>query len=192
MLNGRMSDIRLQQAQVNLEYWFGKGVNFQQRIIQITGPIEPGLFDKVDAAMTVLEEDSRKSITIRINSEGGAVYEAMAIVGRLTKSSCQIITEGYGAVWSAATLILACGDKVKMSQFCWWMYHSGSYGDTGTHGHMKQEVAQFDREHKLWAKWMTDLTDHKDAKFWYNLGMHKDEYFTADQLLEKGIIDEII
>ena len=104
MLNGRMSDIRLQQAQVNLEYWFGKGVNFQQRIIQITGPIEPGLFDKVDAAMTVLEEDSRKAITIRINSEGGAVYEAMAIVGRLTKSSCQIITEGYGAVWSAATL----------------------------------------------------------------------------------------
>ena len=192
MLNGRMSDIRLQQAQTNLEYWFDKGVNFQQRIIQITGPIEPGLFNRIDAAMTILEEDSRKSITIRINSEGGSVYEATAVVGRLTKSHCKIITEGYGAVFSAATLILACGDKVKMSQYCWWMHHSGSYGNTGTHARMKQEVEQFDKEHKLWARWMVDLTDYKDAKFWYQLGMSKDEYFTADQLFEKGIIDEII
>ena len=188
-----MSDIRLQQAQVNLEYWFEKGVNFQQRVIQITGEIEQGLFDKIDAAMTILEEDSRKSITIRINSEGGVIYEAMAIVGRLTKSHCKIITEGYGAVWSAATLILSCGDKVKMSNYCWWMYHSGSYGDSkGTHAQMRQEVQQFDKEHKLWAKWMVDFTQYKDAKFWYQLGMNKDEYFTPQELLEKGIIDEII
>ena len=88
--------------------------------------------------------------------------------------------------------ILACGDKVKMSQYCWWMYHSGSYGDTGTHAHMKREVEQFDKEHKLWARWMVDLTEYKDDKFWYQLGMHKDEYFTADELFVKGIIDEII
>ena len=190
-LSGKTSELRIQQVALNLEYWFSKGVNFQDRIIQITGPIKEDLFDFIDAAMTVLEE-SRKSVTVRINSEGGHVYEAMAVVGRLKSSPCRIITEGYGAVWSAATLILAAGDKVRMSKYCWYMYHSGEYEIKGTHGQNRSEVEQYDKEHRLWANWMVDLTGYKDKRYWYGLGMSKDIYFTPEQLLEMEIIDEII
>ena len=72
------------------------------------------------------KERGEKAITIRLHSEGGSVYEALAIVGRIEKCKCQIITEGYGAIMSAATLILASGDKRRISRLAWFMVHESN------------------------------------------------------------------
>lgn len=176
---------------LRLEYSFDHGVNFRDRVIQITGPIGDAIFDHIDAALSELERQNKKSITIRINSPGGSVYDALAIVGRLTASPCRIITEGYGHVMSAAVLVLACGDKRRMSKFSWFMHHKSSYMVGGSHDDVVEEVQQMEREERFWARWMQEFSS-QDAKFWLSSVRKKNFYATAEECLKLGVIDELI
>ena len=104
-----------ERLELHLKYLFDQAINFKDRVITIDSDIDGELFAWIDAALTELESHSRKAITVRIRSEGGDVYKALAIIGRLKKSKCQIVTEGYGCIMSAATMILACGDIRRIS-----------------------------------------------------------------------------
>lgn len=184
-------DNKLTAAAIHLECIFDRGVNFKDRIITLTEEVDFPMFDIVDAALTEMENESRKTVTIRIHSGGGSVYEALAIVGRLKKSKCKIVTEGYGHTMSAATLILACGNVRKFSRFGWFMHHESQYFIEGKHSDHKDYVAQAEREEKQWAKFMAEFSK-KSEKFWLTEGSRKDAYFDAGQLLKLGVIDEII
>lgn len=176
---------------LQLEYLFDFGVNLKDRIITLTEEIEYPMFDILDAGLSLMEAASTKAITIRIKSVGGSSNDALAVVGRLKSSKCQIITEGYGEIMSAATLILACGDKRKISRCSWFMHHEASYAIEGRHSVMKNEVAQLEKEEKQWAKWMASFSK-KDEEFWYKKGIGVNAYFTPEELLRLGVIDEII
>lgn len=186
-----VSDAKVTQLGIHLETLFDRGVNFRDRIITLTGEVEEPMFDLVDAALSEMESDSRKAVTIRINSPGGSTYEALAIIGRLKASKCKIITEGYGHIMSAATLILACGDERRISTYSWFMTHEASYEVTGKHKEIKNTVAQVEREETQWAKWMEQFTK-KDEKFWKKVASDRDAYYSPEELLELGVIDEII
>lgn len=184
-------DNRLTHASMLLGYLFDYGVDFQRRIINLTGEIDKDMFNLLDAALTEMEAGSKSTITVKINSPGGEVYQAMAIVGRLRESKCNIITIGYGAVMSAATLILACGNKRKISTYSWFMHHESGYdlGET-SHSQAKAYVAQADKEEKSWAQWMAEFTS-KPIDFWLKNGIGTDVYFSAQQLLKLGVVDEL-
>lgn len=186
----KTADEQLTAKALQLEYLFEYGVDLVNRNIQITSDIDYPLFDFVDAGLTLMEADNSKSVTIKINSFGGSVYEALAIVGRMKKSKCKIITEGYGAVMSAATLILACGNKRRISEFSWFMYHEASYGGYDKHSVQKAYVKQTDRENLQWAKAMAQFSK-KDEEFWLNTGVSIDAYFDAFELMELGVVDEV-
>jgi ATP-dependent Clp protease protease subunit len=184
------SDAKLTHAAIILEYAF-QGVNFKERSIRLTGEIDEAHFDLVDSALTELESQGRKSVTIVINSPGGDMYQALAIIGRLKRSPCHIVTEGYGQIMSASTLILAAGDRRKISSYAFFMHHEASYGGDGRHSEMKNLIKQADKEDDKWCEWMASFTD-KDKKFWKTNGVGLDTYFTVEELLEFGVVDEII
>lgn len=192
-LNSNTStDNRLTHASMLLGYLFDYGVDFQRRVINLTGEVNGNMFNLVDAALTEMEAGSKSAITIKINSHGGEIYQAMAIVGRLRESKCHIVTVGYGAIMSAATLILACGDRRVASTFSWFMNHEQGYDIGQTrHSQAKAYVAQADREEKVWCQWMSDFTN-KSAQFWLKNGVGVDVYFSAAQLVELGVVDELI
>jgi len=172
---------------------FEWGVNFKNRIIEISEEIDDFTFSKVDAAITEMEAESKKTITIRINSQGGSVYDALAIVGRMRKSHCYIVTEGYGCIMSAATMILAAGTKRKVSELCWFMHHeSTADADLGSMrtAQLEAYAKQMRREEEQWARWMSEFTD-KPKEFWLDKGTHIDAYFEAPELIEMGVADEI-
>lgn len=192
----------LDHKKLKLEYSFEQGVDFDNRIIRLTGTIGTSSgpfdmedtfcnFDILDAALTEMEKSSEDPIIVRINSGGGSVYEALAMVGRIKASSCKIITEAYGHCMSAATLLLACGDERKVSKYCISMFHQSSYGIQGSHEEIKEEVAQMEREEKLWAKWISELST-KDERFWKNKVKKKNMYLTAEEMLSWGVVDAII
>lgn len=186
----RSADAKLTEKALHREYAFEWGLNSDKREIQLTGDIEPPMFDFLDAALTELEKESRKRVTIKINSHGGDVYEALAIVGRIRKSSCLIVTEGYGAIMSAATLVLACGDQRRLSRYSWYMWHEASYYVEGRHSSNKAMIIQAEREEKQWAKAM-EAFSNKSADFWLKKGRHVDAYFTPEELLKMNVIDEV-
>lgn len=185
-----LSENKINHLALHLEYLFERGVNFRNRVITITGEISDDTFSLIDSAMTELEAQSRKAVTVRINSGGGSVYDALAIVGRLKDSPCMVITEGYGCVMSAATVILASGDKRRISQYSWFMHHESVYEAEGRHSQMKALVKQSEREEEQWSQTMASFTK-KTASFWSKTGAHLDAYFSPNELLEFGVVDEV-
>jgi len=184
-------DSKLTQKAMLLSYQFDYGVNFEDRIIKLTGEINAEMFDLVDTALTELENLGKKDITIKINSPGGEAYQAMAIVGRMAESKCKIVTKGYGMVMSAATIILAAGTRRReMSRFGQFMWHECSYEIDGRHSHIKDAAVQVDLEERFWAKSMAKFTK-KTAKFWLEQGVRKDANFSPEQLLKLGVVDGI-
>lgn len=168
-----------------------ESINIKEREIQLTGIIGDDIcFEFVDAALTVLESQSRKGIKVKIYSTGGSVYEALAIVGRLTASHCQITTEGYGAIMSAATLILACGSKRRISQYTTFMHHESSYYLGGKHSEVREEIEQMEREEQLWAQWMEKFSA-LDAESWLKRARKKNWYLTAEECAKYKIVDEV-
>ena len=109
----------------------------------------------------------------------------------MRKSKCQIITEGYGKVMSAATLILAAGKKRRISELCWFMHHEMS-ADPGSLRASELDAynAQVQKEMMQLASWMSKFTK-KSRKFWLTQGTHIDVYFDAKQLVKFGVADEI-
>ncbi len=185
------TDNRLTHAQLMLGYMFEWGVDFQRRVINLTGDVDDSMYDILDVALTAMEAESKSTVTIKINSLGGDTYAAMAIVGRIRESTCYIVTKGYGAIMSAATLILAAGRRRMMSKFGWFMWHEASY-DPGydRHSNHKALIQQQEKEEKYWAKYMAEFTS-KNEKFWAENGVVKDAYFSAAQLLKMGVVDEL-
>lgn len=189
--NNASVDNKLAYASMVMNYAFEYGVNFDSRSITITGDIEHPLFETIDAALTILENEGKDSITIKIHSPGGDTYEALAIVARLRKSKCHIITEGYGHIMSAATLILACGNKRRLDKNAQFMWHEASY-ETGIKKVSQHEaqLLQIKKEEEIWAENMA-LYSNKNKKFWKDKGVGIDAYFNADELLKMGVIDEV-
>ena len=119
------------------------------------------------------------------------MYEASAIIGRIKNSKCRIITEAYGQACSGAALILASGDKRRISKYAWFMYHKMSYGTSGTHDEIKDFVNQAEREQKLLIKQLSEFSNRSE-EFWESKLLKKDYYLTPQQCLELELVDEVI
>lgn len=187
-----MKDSQVAAQELKYSSQFDRQVDFDNRVIRINGEIDDEEFNRIDAAMTIMEKDNNKQITVRINSYGGEIYSALAIVGRLKKNKgIQVVTEGYGKIMSAATLILACGDKRKISRFSWLMHHESNYSlDDDRHSNHKHFLRQMEKEDDKWCEFMEQFTN-KDKNFWKKVGVGKDRYFDPDELLDIGVVDEI-
>lgn len=175
---------------LRLDFAFHNAVNFTDRVVRLDGDLEDDCdFGLIDFALSEMERTSRKAITVRLKSYGGSVSEALAILGRFKRSKCQIRVEGYGVIMSAATILLAGADIRSLSKFATVMHHQSSYGVHGKHDDITLTVKQMEKEERIWASWMAEFTK-QDADFWYKKGK-KDFYFTAEEALELGMIDEI-
>lgn len=182
-------ELAMQAYEIQTDLAVKYGVDLASRIIQVVGEIDEDSFVRFDTALTLLEAGSKQTVTVKINSLGGSVYDALAIVGRIRNSKCQIITEAYGACMSASLLILACGKKRRMSSFAWAMHHEMSYELAGTHEQIKLAVAQAEREGTVWNTAMFALTN---CDIWETVGKQGNDYYlTPKQCKEHGVIDEI-
>ena len=181
----------IDKIDLNLKYAFENSINIKMRVIQLVGDIDSDMFKLVDTGITELERYNQKAITLRINSDGGSVLDALSIIGRIRSSKCRIIAEAYGSCQSAATLILAAANKRRISRYCVFMHHESSYELDGRHSTIRKEVQEMERREQVWAEYMSEFSD-KSMEFYLKEGVGVDSYWTPDQLLEFGIVDEVI
>ena len=176
---------------LELECLFDRGVDLERRIIWLFEPITDELAHFLDAALTELEAKGRSKITIRVKSEGGDVDAARAIVGRIKSCKRHVVTEGYGSIMSAAVLILAAGDSRRLSKFAVVMHHEASHYELeGKQSQIKHYIRQAEFEEAQWAYWMAEFSD-KSVEFWSKSGKTYDEYFTPQDCLDMGVVDEV-
>lgn len=164
--------------------------------IRIIGPIDEELYEDFVMKMDTLEISKKvnknKPLVIEITSEGGSPYIALAIVSRIRRCVFDVTTVGNGLVASAATLILACGDRRYMTQESWLMVHE----DTGAIEAPSVTQAKRDLRHKqnMEEQWNIILESKTklDREEWARLHAVGDTYLTPELCLEMGLIDEII
>lgn len=130
---------------------------------------------------------------MKVNSPGGSMYDGLAMFDLIQQEKMIIDCDIMGLSASmAAILPLACTGKIRASKNSTYMLHKPKGGISGSSSQMRNYAGQMDElEAKVKAivKTKTGLSDEV-VNGWFVEG--KDKYFTAEELLTVGLIDEII
>ena len=149
---------------------------------------------KILASREDLEDDA--DIEFFICSGGGSVNDMFSVYDlmQVVKANRDIATFGYGRVYSAAVLLLAAGTPGKryMAKNARMMIHHCSSNAAGTHPDIR---ANFDELKKVEDMMVEALAEHSALSVGeiYNImSRNTDEFFSAADALEMGLVDKII
>jgi len=160
------------------------------RVIKIVGEITDEGYLAFTRRLTQLEREGNKPVELEIISEGGDAYTALAYCDRMRNSPLEIHVKAFGLVASAAVLILAAGDKRSMGPHAWVMVHEDSGELVGNVTALEKAAKHMRRLETQWSCILGSLTKTSAAQ-WMHL--HSDEQFlSAQQCLELGLVDEIL
>ena len=165
----------------------------KERIIFLTGPVEDNVASLITAQLLFLEaENPKKEISMYINSPGGVVTSGMAIYDTMQFVRPSVSTLCIGQAASMGSLLLAAGEKGKRYALpnARIMVHQPSGGFQGQASdielHAKEILAMRERLNQVYSK-HTGQPVKEIAK-----ALDRDNFMTADNAKDFGIIDEVI
>lgn len=168
----------------------------KDRIIYLGEDVNATTSSLVVAQMLFLEsEDPDKEIYFYINSPGGSITDGMAIVDTMNYIKCPVSTVCVGMAASMGAVLLTAGEKGKRlampnSEI---MIHQPLIGGGGLQGQTTEIKIHADhlvRTREKLNKFLSERTGkpldviERDTE--------RDNYMTAQEALEYGLIDEII
>lgn len=157
-------------------------------------------FDEVNAAsvleaikfLDILEaEDLKKPITILFDSEGGNVYDGLALYDRMRICKSKITTIGLGLVASMAFVIFMGGDRRVATSHVRFLNHQTRAELRGKLTDIEIEQTETKVIEEMCIKIISERTSQtakrlrKDTKV-------GDKYIGAEEALRTGIIHEVI
>lgn len=166
------------------------GIDLDGRWIHLDDDVDDVSVGRVIKALQLMDRDTtEKPIRLLVNSFGGSVYDGLALYDAIRNCKSEIHTYGYGKIMSMAVHILIAGDKRYMSPRSTIMVHEISDFVYGQLEDIKIQVKEAERLERVLIDIFVERTNIKDRDYWEKL--KKETYFTADQSIEKGIINEI-
>lgn len=171
-------------------------IDFKDSVIylndDVTGTTLVDLMIKIRAILNNREEGNTDPINLIINSNGGDVYDMLGIIDYIETLDIKVNTICRGRAFSAAAVILACGTGTRMvsKRSCVMFHESSSYLD----GVKMSDMTAYINNLKLIEDDVCDVLAKRTKKpaDWWRQQQKTDLFLTANQLLEFGIIDEII
>lgn len=160
------------------------------RCIRIIGEISEGSFEDFSKRLNELESQSDKPVHVEVCSGGGLPEAALAFYSRIRLSKVDVYIYVYGHASSAASLIVAAGDKRFMTKEAWIMVHEENSEIEGDVKTFETEVEQMRRAENAWNDLLASRTK-TTARSWAGMN-HETTYLTAEECLELGLIDEIV
>ena len=168
----------------------------KNRIILINDTISDLTIDKVVMPLLQMDNDGTgKKITIYINTNGGSVYDGLCLCNIIEglKTETEIIVLGYA--YSMGSIILMSGKNNpnvirKCYPFSTALIHGGSAYVGGTASQVKDYFKFNEKFEKRIADFIvshTNLTEDDYAAI-----ERYEAYMDSDEMLEKGLVDEII
>lgn len=132
-------------------------------------------------------------VNLKINSPGGSIFEGIAIMSQMVTQEVFITGVVEGIAASMASVMLQGCHRRKMVKGTLLMVHQGAGGVFGSATQIRDYAELLDSLNKTIADIYARKTK-KEAKWilehWMAEG--KDTWFTAEQALKEGLIDEII
>jgi ATP-dependent Clp protease protease subunit len=135
-------------------------------------------------------EKKREPIKIYIDSWGGSLIDGFEIIDAIKASKTPVYTIVTGAAYSCGLMIAMAGHKRFAYPRSSFLMHEGSIGSEIQDAHKFKKYAEFYNvqldQMKQFIIEHSKITDEE-----YDKLSKDDNWFTADQALEKGFIDEI-
>lgn len=165
----------------------------KDRIVFLGGPIEENMANIIIAQLLFLEsEDTKKDITLYVNSPGGSVTATMAIIDTMNYIKPDVATVCVGMAASGGAWVLSSGKKGKRSALpnAEVMIHQPLGGIEGQATDIAITAEHILKTKKNLVAIMAKNTGKSEAQIEKDLD--RDFYMSADQAKNYGIIDEII
>jgi len=165
----------------------------REGIIFLGGPIDDDSANIVIAQLLFLQsEDSKKDIKLYINSPGGSVTAALAILDTMNHIKNDVSTVCVGLAASAGALLLSAGKKGKRfalpnSEI---MIHQPMGGAQGQASDIEINAKQILKIKAKLTKIMADNTGKSVSQI--EKDADRDYYMSAEEAKKYGIIDKII
>lgn len=165
----------------------------RDRIVMISGQIEPNMANIVVAQLLFLEsENPNAEISVYINSPGGDVSAGWAIMDTMQYIKSPVSTIGMGLVASMGSVLLAAGEKGKRfvlpnTQI---MIHQPLAGAEGQITDMEIRMTQYQKNKKTLIKQMAEFTGRKEKELFD--AMERDNWMTPEEAKDFGLIDEVL
>lgn len=182
-------------AYTRLEWATVSAMSATDAEIRIYGDIgedwwEPEESNTAKKMVEILDGISAEYITVRINSFGGQLVDALAIFNALRRHPAAVTVEIDGVAMSAASLIAMAGDTVRMAENAVLMIHAPLTYAYGNAEEMRRIAEMLD----TYAEAMSSAYARNDVTQADALALLRDgedHYYTAAEALEGGFIDEI-
>lgn len=176
-----------------LERQLSLQIDFSSNVIFLNSDIDDTtLTDLMIRVRALLDKPQRPEvINLMINSHGGDVIEALAIIDFIESLDVKVNVICRGKAHSAAAVILACGTGTRaVSRRSSVMFHQsynyaeGKFTDAQAYIQMSQRL-----ESEIYD--LLAARTRKDAAWWKD-NMKTDLFLTTEQLMEYGVIDAIL
>jgi ATP-dependent Clp protease protease subunit len=142
------------------------------------------------------EFEDDEDLEFFISSNGGSIGDMFAVYDlmRLVKKNRDIRTYGFGKVSSAAVVLLAAGTRGKrfISQNTRLMIHHCSAAESGPVPNLKTVYKEAAHVEEMMIRAMADNSNLSAGEIYNIFSKNTDEYFSAEEALEMGFVDEII
>ena len=134
--------------------------------------------------------EDRKPIKIFINTDGGELNTIMHVIDVIELSKTPVVTIALGKALSAGGYLLMAGHKRYVFKNTRCLIHDGIggfYGDIGKH----VDTMEFTkRQESVIRQFVLDKTNITEEE--YDSNYRRDWWLFSDEIVEKGIADEII
>jgi ATP-dependent Clp endopeptidase proteolytic subunit ClpP len=140
-----------------------------------------------------LDSTKEKVLTLYINSTGGDLYHAFALIDIMHNSQHPVRTIGLGAVMSAAFLIFACGTNGQRlaGKNTSFMIHQYSDSLVGKHHDLKATMRDGELCNQKMINLLKEATGLAPSKIRSKLLPASDVYLTSEEVIELGVADHI-
>ena len=141
-----------------------------------------------------LEKVKQKTLTLYVNSTGGDLYQAFALIDVMNSSNHPIRTIGVGSIMSAAFLIFASGTQGEryIAANTGIMCHQFSDSQEGKYHDIKAQAKENELCNARMVEILKDATGLPTAKVKAKLLPASDVYMTAQELLDYSVADQLL
>ena len=145
---------------------------------------------KAESFVSELGKVTAKTITLRINSPGGQVFDGFAIYNALKAHPAQVNVKIEGVAASIASIIALAGDSVQIAETGYFMIHDPSSYAFGTAADLRKEAELLDKLRdsiadvyaKASGKPIEAIKAQMSAETWFN----------ADEAVAFGLADSVV
>lgn len=163
--------------------------------IDIYGDIGEDVFGESDtsvgakAFLDMLRDAKGKAIDLHVNSGGGSVFDAFAMMTALANHDGKVTAHVDGVAASAASFLLAAADEVRMSSAAFIMIHDASTVAFGNSQQIRETAEWLDMIDGQLAGIYAKRGTKTEAE--YRAAMDETTWFNAEQAVEWGLADYV-